>query len=32
MHLFQDLGILIVDVTGKAIEEIASDIINTLKI
>lgn len=32
MRLFQDLGILIVDVTGKAIEEIASDIINTLKI
>lgn len=31
-HLFQDLGILVVDVTGKAIEETASDIINTLKI
>ena len=30
--LYQRLGILVVDVTGKAIEEIASDVINTLKI
>ena len=30
--LYQSLGILVVDVTGKAIEEIASDVVNALKI
>lgn len=31
-RLFQSLGIMVVDVTGRAIEEVASDVVNTLKI
>lgn len=32
VRIFQSRGMLMVDVTGKAIEETASDVINTLKI